>query len=107
MLRGAIVILCWFICRVCPAQSAAERRVLYTRKDGLTNNAITALARDVRGFLWLGTSEGLNLFEGRRFTQFFSDPHSPATLSGNNVYDILQYQPGRLLIATDNGLSVL
>ncbi len=56
--------------------------------------------------MWLGTEEGLNRFDGNRFLSFFSDQKDAATLSGNNVMDLLQYQPGQLLIATNNGLSV-
>ena len=106
MQRGASIILFCIMCWTCIAQNSAERRVTYTRKEGLTNNNITALAKDLRGFLWLGTSEGLNRFDGAHFTTFFSDA-SPSTLSGNNIFDILPYQSDRLLIATDNGLSVL
>jgi ligand-binding sensor domain-containing protein/anti-sigma regulatory factor (Ser/Thr protein kinase) len=91
----------------CLAQIPSDSRALYTRKDGLSNNTVTAVVKDNRGFLWIGTSEGLNRFDGTHFSSYFSDLHNNATLSGNNVYDILQYQPDKLLIATDNGLSVL
>lgn len=107
MRQGITTIAIWLISWTSTAQTAAEGRITYTRKEGLTNNNITALAKDSRGFLWLGTSEGLNRFDGAHFTAYFSDPHSPQTLAGNTIYDILQYQPGHLLIATDNGLSVL
>src|SRR5258708_3631315 len=92
---------------ICLAQIPSDSRTLYTRKDGLSNNTVTAILKDNRGFLWIGTSEGLNRFDGTHFTTYFSDLNNNATLSGNNIYDILQYQPGKLLIATDNGLSVL
>jgi ligand-binding sensor domain-containing protein/two-component sensor histidine kinase len=103
---GSLLLLC-FTHLVCLAQTPSESRTIYTRKDGLSENTISAIVKDVRGFLWIGTGEGLNRFDGTHFTSWLSDPNSIATLSGNNIYDILQYQPGQLLIATNNGLSLL
>jgi len=106
-MRRGISILLLFLPLLSWAQIPSETRTLYTRKDGLSNNTITTLIKDNRGFLWIGTSEGLNRFDGSHFTSWFSDPNNFSSLSGNNIYDILQYQPGRLLVATNNGLSVL
>ena len=79
----------------------------YTVRNGLSNNTINKIIRDSRGFLWIGTAEGLNRFDGTRFVSFFSDAADPNTLSGNNVIDLLEYAPGQLLIATNNGLCML
>ena len=65
------------------------------------------MLQDNRGFLWLGTREGLNCFDGYRFKNFFSEKDPAAGLADNFVSDLLEYQPGQLLIATANGLSVL
>lgn len=106
-MRPGIFILLYLYPLCCLAQVPSGSRSIYTRKDGLSNNTVTAIVKDNRGFLWIGTSEGLNRFDGTHFSTYFSDPHNSTTLSGNNIYDILQYQPGKLLIATDNGLSLL
>ncbi|HUP12134.1 MAG TPA: two-component regulator propeller domain-containing protein, partial [Niastella sp.] len=79
----------------------------YTVRNGLSNNTINKIMRDSRGFLWIGTAEGLNRFDGTHFVSFFSDATDTNTLSGNNVTDLLEYAPGQLLIATNNGLCVL
>lgn len=106
-MKSGSLILLWVLPLVCPAQIPSESRAIFTRKEGLSNNSVTALIKDTRGFLWIGTSEGLNRYDGDHFTSFFSDPGNPSTLSGNDIFDLLLYQPDRLLIATDNGLSVL
>jgi len=53
---------------------AVEAQVLpfriYTHKDGLPSDQITAVLQDSRGFLWIGTSEGVSRFDGRLFTNF-------------------------------------
>src|SRR5437016_3363322 len=106
-MRHGSLILLLFIFYTCPAQIPAESRTIYTRKDGLSNNTVSCIIKDSRGLLWIGTGEGLNRFDGTRFISFFNEPGHHATLSGNNIFDLLEYQPGHLLIATSNGLSVL
>jgi ligand-binding sensor domain-containing protein len=65
------------------------------------------MAHDSRGFLWLGTKEGLNRFDGFQFKKYFSEKNNPNSLPHDNIFDILEYRFGQLLIATSNGLSVL
>ena len=50
-----------------PAQLLPFRN--YTVKDGLISNEITAVTRDDRGLLWVGTPFGINWFDGSRFTE--------------------------------------
>ncbi|MEO7313244.1 MAG: two-component regulator propeller domain-containing protein [Chitinophagaceae bacterium] len=78
----------------------------YTSKNGLSNNSINCIIKDSRNFIWLGTEEGLNRFDGNRFMSFFNDQADKNTLCGNNVLDLLEYQPGQLLIGTNGGLSI-
>ncbi|HZV69048.1 MAG TPA: two-component regulator propeller domain-containing protein [Saprospiraceae bacterium] len=78
----------------------------YTQKDGLSNSTIYVIYEDSRGFLWLATKEGLNRFDGYRFKSFYHNKYEPNSLPHNTVNDILEYQPGMLLIATANGLAV-
>ena len=79
----------------------------FTTKDGLSNNTIHSMIHDSRGFLWLGTREGLNRFDGFQFKKYFSEKNNPRSLPHDNIFDILEYRFGQLLIATSNGLSVL
>ena len=79
----------------------------YGFRDGLNNNIVYCLRQDSRGFIWLGTKEGLNRFDGFQFKKYFTEKDNPNSLSHNKVFDILEYQPGFLLFATGSGLSVL
>jgi len=45
----------------------------YTTADGLTHNTVTQLAQDSTGFMWIGTAQGLNRFDGRHFLQYLSN----------------------------------
>ena len=89
------------------SQVAFNNLNFYTAKDGLTNNTIYALAKDSRGFLWVGTKEGLNRFDGLQFKKYFAAKDISHSLAGNNIFSILEYRYGQLLIATNNGISVL
>ena len=39
----------------------------YNTADGLSDNAVTAITQDSNGFLWIGTEDGLNYFDGHTF----------------------------------------
>jgi hypothetical protein len=80
----------------------AERLAIrtFTASDGLPRDQVTALLADSRGFLWLGTQEGLARFDGVQFTLF-----GPAEgLANAAVYDLLEDRAGRYWIATGGGL---
>lgn len=88
-------------------QAAFEITKAYTISDGLSHNIILRIRQDSRGFLWLGTWEGLNRFDGQEFKKYYHERNNPNSLPHDLVWDILEYKPGMLLIATPNGLGVL
>lgn len=53
----------------------------YTSTDGLSDNDVTGIAQDARGYIWLPTASGINRFDGSRFIQYHStnDSLSPAS----------------------------
>jgi ligand-binding sensor domain-containing protein len=79
----------------------------YNINDGLSHNYINRIREDSRGFLWLATWEGLNRFDGQEFKKYYHERNNPNSLPSDVIQDILEYQPGRLLIGTSNGLGVL
>ncbi|MDZ4823186.1 MAG: two-component regulator propeller domain-containing protein [Flavobacteriales bacterium] len=87
------------------AQGNPQFRAFTTAK-GLSTNHVFCVQQDSNGFLWVGTNEGLNRFDGRDFIQFF---HNPAdrehSLSGNSVHGITAHGE-RLFISTNHGVSV-
>jgi len=106
-MRYGLTIILLFIADKLLSQTDLHVTNYYTTKEGLSNNIVYCMSSDSRGFLWLGTREGLNRFDGFEFKKYFSEKNNPRSLAHNNVFDILEYQVGQLLIATGNGVSVL
>ena len=75
----------------------------WTTADGLPHNSITAIAQDRRGYLWLGTVEGLVRFDGENFTVF--DTGTTPELLSNFINALLATEEGGLWIGTRRGLN--
>jgi ligand-binding sensor domain-containing protein/signal transduction histidine kinase len=74
--------------------------------DGLSDNNVETIFQDSKGFMWFGTRNGLNKFDGNHFKSFTMDPNNPNTISNNVIWDIHEFQQ-QLWIATEQGLNVL
>lgn len=60
--------------------------------------------QDSHGFLWLGTTDGLNRYDGYGFTIFKNDPNNPLSLRNNNITGVYEARSGDLWIGTFEGL---
>ena len=77
----------------------------FSLDQGLSQSVGEALLQDRQGFLWIGTQDGLNRFDGYTFKIFRHDPENPDSLSDNNVSDLVQDSSGAIWIGTSNGLN--
>lgn len=57
----------------------------YGVEDGLSNSSITAIIQDKNGFIWVGTNNGLNRFDGYQFKAYTHDPLDQSSIGGNYV----------------------
>ncbi|MEM8930407.1 MAG: two-component regulator propeller domain-containing protein [Acidobacteriota bacterium] len=76
-----------------------------TRAQGLSSDSVYAITQDRHGFLWFGTADGLNRYDGYRFVVYRHDPDEPASLVQNFVMDLHEDRSGRLWVATLGGLD--
>ncbi|MDF1576524.1 MAG: two-component regulator propeller domain-containing protein [Bacteroidales bacterium] len=74
-------------------------------EDGLSQNTINCIYQDHYGFMWFGTQDGLNCYDGLEFTTYRSVPEDSGTLSHNWIWDITEDESQNLWIATWNGLT--
>jgi signal transduction histidine kinase/CheY-like chemotaxis protein/ligand-binding sensor domain-containing protein len=77
-----------------------------TIEDGLSQGMVNAMVQDRHGFLWFGTKDGLNRYDGYRFETFRHDPGDSTTIGDNNVRSLFEDADGRLWVGTDRGLDV-
>ncbi|MBV4360662.1 hybrid sensor histidine kinase/response regulator transcription factor [Pinibacter aurantiacus] len=75
-------------------------------EQGLSNNAVTAIYQDYRGFMWVGTYDGLNRFDGYSFRVFRNIIGDSTSLSTNMISSIDGDAQHNIWIGTDNGVNV-
>ena len=71
-------------------------------KEGLSSGVVTCILKDSRGFMWFGTQNGLNRFEGYSFTTFVKNDTIQGSICGNFILDICEDEVGDLWICTEN-----
>ncbi len=76
----------------------------YSTDQGLSQSNITAIVQDKMGFVWLGTTDGLNRFDGYNFTVFVNDPQVPTSISSNAIQALCIDRSGALWVGTQSGL---
>jgi signal transduction histidine kinase/ligand-binding sensor domain-containing protein/DNA-binding response OmpR family regulator len=78
----------------------------YQAVNGLSNNAVLCSLQDEQGFLWFGTKDGLNRFNGYSFKVFRYDDRVKGTIGSNFIHSLCQDKKGTLWTGTDKGLYV-
>ena len=76
----------------------------YSVKDGLSDNRVYNIVQDDRGFIWIGTANGLNFFDGNKFTVYNTNN---SKLKDNQIYEIKKARTHELLLATGYGAILL
>lgn len=77
----------------------------YTIADNISSADVTAMKMDSEGRMWIGTSDGLNFFDGHKYVQFHFDANDTTTIPNDNIQDILFDKKRRLWVATTEGLA--
>ncbi|WP_069659629.1 hybrid sensor histidine kinase/response regulator transcription factor [Arcticibacter eurypsychrophilus] len=79
----------------------------YTTNDGLPSKNTTAALKDRRGFMWIGTENGLCKFDGYTFKTFVNIPGDPTSITNNYINALIEDQRGRIWVGTMDGLNLL
>lgn len=75
-------------------------------KDGLSQNTVYAILQDKTGFMWFGTKDGLNRYDGSSFRKFKHDASDPHSLGCNYVMALCEDDEGNIWVGTDMGLYI-
>lgn len=75
-------------------------------ENGLSHNKVNCILQDRRGFVWMGTEDGLSRYDGKNFVTFNTCPGDSGGISGNIITGLVEDADGVLWIATaDGGLT--
>ncbi len=93
---------------VCPgAISGQSEKYTFrhlTIEEGLSQSTIFGILQDRVGFMWFGTTDGLNRYDGYNFTHFFHSEFDSNSISGNSIREIYEDSKGNIWIGTVEGV---
>lgn len=89
-----------------PAATLAQNKYYFKRyevENGLSNNLVSCCAQDAKGFMWFGTFDGLNRFDGLNFKTFRRDINNKKSIGDNKIFSLYTAY-GQLWVGTNSGL---
>ncbi|GGH78362.1 signal transduction histidine kinase/ligand-binding sensor domain-containing protein/DNA-binding response OmpR family regulator [Filimonas zeae] len=106
--RLCFVMLCMWICLGMHFQAVGQNvQVQYLGiEQGLSNNSITCINQDSKGFMWFGTFDGLNRYDGYSFKVFRNRLGDSATLIDNRITAVCEDSRNNIWVGTKKGLSI-
>ncbi|HEX9903318.1 MAG TPA: two-component regulator propeller domain-containing protein [Acidobacteriota bacterium] len=110
--RRKITLCLWPALVFLASSLTAQEDIFQVRRlsvqEGLSQSAVNCILQDNKGFLWIGTQDGLNRFDGNSFTIYTYDPDDPGSLSDGNILALHEDRGGNIWIGTlAGGLSRL
>lgn len=76
----------------------------YQVENGLSHNTVFCTLQDSRGFMWFGTKDGLNRFDGTSFKIFRKDDQDTGSIGNNFIYSLREDDAGHMWVGTGKGL---
>lgn len=93
---------------ICCAQVADEHYYFknLSVQNGLSQNTVNAILQDKQGFMWFGTKDGLNRYDGLSFRKFKHDDRSRRSIGNNFITALYEDAKGNIWVGTDVGLYI-
>lgn len=104
LLTGLVHIFGWIDLAAQQDRIDAE---LFTALEGLSQSHVTVVYQDQIGFLWIGTSDGLNKYDGYNFYHYRNQPFNKNSISNNYIRSIAEDSRGDIWVGTNRGLNML
>lgn len=95
--------LCFY---VSVAQETGANFINFNSKDGLSSSSVSAIVKDKLGYMWFGTDDGLNKFDGVNFTVYRHNLADTTSIGGNAISALYEDHLGNLWIGTNQSLTV-
>ena len=74
-------------------------------QNGLTQNIVYHFLQDSRGYMWIGTHNGLSLYDGIKTTNFLHDDQNAKSIARNFISGIAEDSSGQVWISNENGIE--
>ncbi|MFD0748822.1 two-component regulator propeller domain-containing protein [Mucilaginibacter calamicampi] len=105
-----IILTACFSCQVLYAQQSlsGKQNVKFTHittNDGLSQSTVSCILKDRYGFMWFGTEDGLNKYDGYRFIIYRHKLSDTNSIAGNTITALYEDKAGNLWIGAKEGLS--
>ena len=78
-----------------------------TTKDGLSSNLITDIYQDSIGYIWIGTEDGLNQYNGNVVIQYNYESNNKNSLTSTHITSINEDKHGNIWVGTNSGLNII
>ena len=109
--RNVLVLIILFLNLPIPAQNKNTAPTNFPEikfehlavEHGLSHGSVTGILQDRKGFMWFGTNDGLNKYDGYKFTIYKNDPNDSLSLSDNWINALYEDHLGELWIGTQHG----
>ncbi len=98
-------VLLFFFCSLSFARNYQQFSSL-SSEDGLSQNSAICILQDNEGFIWVGTRDGLNRYNGYEFLTFQSIENDFTSISNNRILSLVEDDRGRIWVGTANGLNI-
>ncbi|MBN2521477.1 MAG: hypothetical protein JXB17_13265, partial [Bacteroidales bacterium] len=88
---------------------AEVRELKFTRlsvEEGLSQSWVLTIAQDYLGYIWIGTNDGLNKYDGYNFTVYKHNPKIKKSLSNNRILYLFEDKDKNFWVGTNNGLNL-
>ena len=105
--RVSVFITATFIWLLTSASTVTMTFRKYQVNDGLSENSVQCILQDKQGFMWFGTKDGLNKYNGYEFKVFKHDPEDPHSIGNNFIRSIYQDEYENIWVGTDNRIYIL
>lgn len=107
IMRNHSLLMMLFMLAVVSSAAAGPLRFKHIEAgDGLSNNKVNSILKDKEGFMWFGTSSGLNRYDGYNIKVYRGDPTDSTALNDSYIDRLLQDDNGRIWIHMGDSYSV-
>src|ERR1700722_5692504 len=92
-MKSKEILLILFCCLAYTTQYGQSNNYVFSHLDfgnGLSNNHVTSIYKDAKGFMWFGTMSGLNRYDGYQFKVYKHDSKDPNSISDNYIEQIFE-----------------